>query len=125
LPWFQQFDPIPEGIEHVNPVETVEGLVRDGIESGCQAPGGQLRQAAHEKRRVRLPRRPKVGVNAKVDSEGTASTPHAATRSEICRLCLLNEAQNSTVEGPCRLVATRWHRELDVIKTEDLAHCAC
>lgn len=119
---FQQFDSIPERIEHVYSVETVERLVNNWRESGCRTPRGELLQVTDEKRWVRLPSRPKFEVDAKMDTERTASKPHATTCGEIRWLRLLHQTQNSSVKGSRHLLLPGRHCQLDVIKAEDLAH---
>ena len=96
----QEFDSVPERIGHVHPIEPFERFICRGHIAGGSAPIGHVGKTSDQKRRMRFLRRAKVGVNAKVQPQGSSAEPHAAARGEIGRLRLFDETENACIERP-------------------------
>jgi hypothetical protein len=120
--WLQQLNPVPERIEHIEAVETVERFVRHRGEAYRRATSGKFCQATHEKGWVRLARGTKIRVDTKVNPKGSAAKPDSATSRQVIRLRLLNETEDTAVEGSCEFLLASGHGQLDMIELEDLTH---
>ena len=73
---------------------------------------------------MRLSGRAELWVDAKVKSKRTATKPDSATLLQIYGFRLFDQAKNPRVEGSCDILLTRWHGQLNVIETDNLAHVA-
>ena len=112
---FKKFYTVSERIEHIDTVESLEGLVRHRREPSGLAARRQFRQPAHQNGRVCLASWPEVRVYPEMELERAAEEPRATTRCKIRRFCHLDQAQDIRVEGPCNGLLPSWHCELNVI----------
>jgi hypothetical protein len=119
---FQKLDSIPEGVQHVDAVESFEGLVRDRGKAGCLATGGQFCEASHQKRGVGLPCRMEIRIHAQVEPKSAAPEPRTPSPCEIRRLHFFRQPKHARVEGSRRRFLALRHRQLDVIEVDDFTH---
>ena len=109
LSGFQEFKAIPERIEHVESVETIERLVLYRSKPRVGTTSSYLSQPADQKSGMRLSGGAKVWIDAKVNPKRTAAKPDTTSRNEVCRLGFLRQSENAAVEGSSDILLTRRH----------------
>ena len=112
----KELDAIAKGIRSKCPVEALDELrVVLYFEAGSRQRLEETGQFRHEQRGMRLLRRAKSGLDAKVQLHSTALKPGAATGREIWRLGNFRQAKNDSVKLASQRFAARGHGELNVI----------
>jgi hypothetical protein len=119
---FQKLDSIPEGVQHVDAVESFERFVRGRRKAGCQTTGCQFREASHQKRGMGLSCRTEIRIYAQVEPKSAAPEPRTPSPGEIRGLHFLGQPQDARIESARRRFLARRHRKLDVIEIDDFTH---
>jgi hypothetical protein len=115
---FHQLDAIPEGIGDVDTNPPFE-RVFDDVDAGLTKTLHQGTQVAHEERRMCLPGRTEVGLDAEVDLDRAAFEPRATPTRKLRRLCHFRDSQEARIELARLGLSAWWHRELHVIESYD------
>jgi hypothetical protein len=118
---FEKFNPISEGVVHVDPIEPFKGFIVGWRISCRSTPVSELFKASHQERRMRLLGRAKLWIDTKMEPERPSSEPDATAFGKIGGFRLLDEAENSTVKGPRLGFLPGRHRQLHVIESDDLS----
>ena len=118
----EQLDSVPEWVEHIETVESLEGRVRDWYEPSGPAVRGEFCQTVDQDGRVCLAGGPEIGVHAEMKAERPRAEPNAAARRKMRRLGLLNQAENARIEVSRDRFLPGRHCQLNVIEAKDLTH---
>src|SRR5262245_6032198 len=96
--WLNQLDPVAKGIVHKNSRAPLQRFILPGGMAGFRQRFDQARQAFHDKSRMRLFGGPEIELHPEVELNGSVLEPTAATLGEICRFCLLGDAEQPRIK---------------------------
>jgi hypothetical protein len=120
---FHKLDSISKRVIGVKPVIAGEWLVFGDVVAALLKASCQPTKVIHNEGRMRFASRNELGVHSQVDLQQAILEPAASPASEVRRFVDFGNAQHDCIEHPVLIFPPGWHRELDVVDTENW-HCA-
>jgi hypothetical protein len=119
-----QFDPVAEGVGNVTAPDAGDCGVLDHFHAGDLQSRGESVVVDAAERRMRLPGRTKLGLDAEMDLDDSALKPASATLLEFGGFLNFDHAQQSSIKGAGMVFLARRHSQLHVVdRTEwEVAH---
>jgi hypothetical protein len=114
--WFEELEPIAEGVVDIEPSESWQWLIVDDLYTGIGQALSETGDIVDQECRMRLAGGSEFLLDPKVDAHTLRLEPTPTANHEMTWLGNLRDAQKLLVELDGLILATLGHRQLHVIK---------